>query len=212
MREAETSGLCSEHAQLTRNGKSRVRFEKTGLVIGDELDDDELRALVRQLGRMQNAGRWWIGDALCLVQNRWQDGQPSFGEWDEILAELGLEPSTGAHYRRVARAIPIERRRERLSWSHHERVARLPAAEQEELLERAEREGLSSQALHVAMMQRGLGRPTEPSAPDLEQVQPRIIAPAASIARWKEAAAERGVSLPALVVEPLDRLVGDPRA
>jgi hypothetical protein len=208
--EADSSGLCSECRRPARNGGlTNVRFEKTGLVVDGELDDEELRAVVRRLARMENAVRWWLGDILILVKNRWpKDSSPSFGAtWDNVLADLGLETSTGAHYRRVSRAVPIERRRERLSWSHHERVASLPPAEQEELLERAEREGLSSQALHVEIMRKGLGGPREPAGADLEQIQPRIIAPAESIARWRDEAAKRGVSLPALVVEALEQLV-----
>jgi hypothetical protein len=41
-------------------------------------------------------------------------------------------------------------------------------------------------------------------------VQPRIIASAESIACWKAAAAERGVSLGVLAVEALDRFVAEP--
>jgi hypothetical protein len=207
MGEADASGLCSECRRPARNGGlPNVRFERTGLVVDGDLDDEELRALARQLGRMQNAVRWWLGDILVLVENTWpKDGQPSFGKWDDVLAELGLEPATGAHYRRVARGVPIERRRERLSWSHHERVAKLPAKEQEQWLDRCEKEGLSVHHLHVATRV-ALVAPTDP-APDLELVATRLIAPSESIARWRAAAAERGVSLSALAVEALEQLV-----
>jgi hypothetical protein len=214
LNEADASGLCRSCQQPAANGKAKVRFEKTGLVVDGELDDDELRALLRRLGRIENAVRWWLGDALCLVRNRWpKDGHPSFGDtWDKVLQGIGLEPTTGAHYRRVARAVPIERRRERLSWSHHERVAALPPAEQEEWLERAERGGMSVDALHVATRRnmlslgKSLAKGT-PATAELDQVQPRIIAPAESIARWKSVAAERGITLGALAVEALDLLV-----
>jgi hypothetical protein len=208
--EADASGLCPECRRPTKNGKGNVRFERTGLVVDGELDDEELLALIRRLGRMENAIRWWLGDALLLVKNRWpNDGPPSFGAtWDGILEELGLLPAAGAHYRRVARDVPIERRRAGLSWSHHERVAKLPPDEQEKWLDRCEKEGLSVHHLHVATRV-VLMAPTDP-APDVVLVQTRLIAPAESIARWKEAAAERGVTLGALAVEALELLTATP--
>jgi hypothetical protein len=209
--EADASGLCRSCRQPTRNGKGNVRFEKTGLVVDGELEDDELLGLVRRLGRMETAIKWWLGDALVLADSRWPDqGGPSFGEWDNVLAALGLKPATGAHYRRVSKAIPIERRHERLSWSHHQRVVPFPPAEQDLWLERAEREGMSFEALHFALTNLTLSPTRTTSVSDLDCVKPRLIASAESIARWKEAAAERGCTLGALAVEALELLTAPP--
>jgi hypothetical protein len=130
-----------------------------------------------QRGSERVATRWWLGDALCLAESQWTEREaPSFGEtWNALLADLGLKATTGAHYRRVSRAIPIERRHERLSWSHHERVASLPPAEQELLLEAAELEGLSVGGLHAAITRKALcDSGPESDSSELEQVQPRL--------------------------------------
>jgi hypothetical protein len=202
-REAGPTGFCSRCERLPAgNGHGRVRFESTGLVLSGELDDDELQVLLRRLGRMDSAIAWWLGDALVLAHRRWERWGTS---WGDVLAELGIARSTASHYRWVCRAVPIERRRPSLSFNHHRWVASLTPAEQEAWLDRAERERLSVKSLEAALRAVEAGNRKRP-APDLEQVQLRIVAPGESIARWRAAAAKRGGSLPTLAVEALDAL------
>jgi hypothetical protein len=227
--EADSSGLCRSCQQPAANGKAKVRFEKTGLVVDGELDDDELRALLQRLGRMESAIAWWVGDALVLAEKHWRT------TWAGVLEELGLSAWTASAYRWIAGAVPIERRREGLGISHYRLIAARPPAEQEAWLDRVEKERMTVRALETALKsekaQLGRVRPSkvkeaapvatvvditterqarEPKRPELEQVDLRVTAEAESIARWKAAASKRGVSLAALAVEALELLTAPP--
>jgi len=82
--------------------------------------------------------QWAIGDW-------WIAGKQTYGERAEAAARdiFGLEFQTLMNVGSVARKFPPSRRREVLSFAHHAEVAALPAAEQENLLDLAETQGLS---------------------------------------------------------------------
>lgn len=89
----------------------------------------------------QRASPWWIGDMINA-------GEDLFGE--EFAAVWGETLSTEmvSRYASVARRVPPQNRRPRLSWSAHAAVARLSHAEQRRMLALAEREGWNSDDLH----------------------------------------------------------------
>jgi hypothetical protein len=101
----------------------------------------------RWLGSLGRAVGWWIGDWLRY-------GNASYGERYTAAARItGYDRQTLMNMVYVASRIDISRRREILSFSHHAEVASLRAAEQEQWLERAEREGLSVRSLREAVRQ-----------------------------------------------------------
>lgn len=81
--------------------------------------------------------QWWIGDWLLY-------GEQRFGEkYAQAIDATGYEAGTLANMNWVSAAIAPSRRRENLSWGHHQVIAPLPPVDQERWLVLAEREGLS---------------------------------------------------------------------
>lgn len=88
----------------------------------------------------QKASPWWIGDLLHA-------GDARFGESFYQACEGMVSADQLQRYVSVARRVPAENRNPNLSWSTHAVVARFPAAEQPTWLDRAERQGWTSEDL-----------------------------------------------------------------
>lgn len=115
----------------------------TAMVVPGDLPIEDYTAIGHALGRMADATRWWIGDWLNA-------GEAMYGELAAQASEaLNLSEQTRISYGWVARAVPPERRRLGVSWSGHRAVARLEAEQQEELLERALEEAMTSRELEA---------------------------------------------------------------
>ncbi|RIK76210.1 MAG: hypothetical protein DCC67_14220 [Planctomycetota bacterium] len=99
----------------------------------------------------QRASPWWIGDMINA-------GEDLFGE--EFAAVWGETLSTEmvSRYASVARRVPPQNRRPRLSWSAHAAVARLSHPEQRQMLALAEREGWNSDDLQKKVRELIAGR------------------------------------------------------
>jgi len=106
-----------------------------------ELSFTEWRDLGRQLGLVARASQWWIGDWINF-------GAGAYGEkYLEAVAVTGYDVGSLMDMAYVASRFEISRRRENLSWSHHQELASLPPADQDELLDLAEREHWSRKRL-----------------------------------------------------------------
>jgi hypothetical protein len=118
-----------------------------GVALSADLDPERWRAIGTDLCCFGRAIPWWVGDW-------WAFGEHRYGARREITEDPGWQgPAyrTCANSAAVCRAFEISRRREALSFSHHEAVAALPTAEQDRLLDRAEREGWSRRQLRCAI-------------------------------------------------------------
>ena len=125
---------------------TRLDLDELEAQHGGELTLEEARDVAAALGAMARGHQWWIGDLLV-----W--GEVRFGEeFAQLEAELDLPPQTAANWRWVAASVKPSRRREKLTWSHHAEVARLPAKVQDALLRRAEKDSWTVRELreHVA--------------------------------------------------------------
>jgi hypothetical protein len=105
----------------------------TSLTLSDPNPDyDRVQALARYLGALRDATAWWIGDLILYAET-------TFGEEAyQLDGALGRSPDTLRRWAWVARAVPPVRRRTSLSFTHHEKVAKLSPAEQAAWLDRAE--------------------------------------------------------------------------
>jgi hypothetical protein len=104
-----------------------------------------------KLGRFAEAVQWWIGDWLNY-------GAVTYGEkYSQALAATGYEYGSLRNMASVAGEFDLSRRRDNLSWSHHAEVAGLGPAEQEAVLDQAEREGWTRQQLRSATHGNGNG-------------------------------------------------------
>lgn len=118
-----------------------VQFSETGLEMPRALTFERWQSLGETLGRINRASGWWIGDWLNF-------GERAYGEsYSQAMDATGLSYGTLANYASVAKRVESSRRRESLTFAHHQEVAALPAREQDEYLQQAEREGLSKAKL-----------------------------------------------------------------
>jgi len=95
---------------------------------------EEWAAMLNQCERIYRSAAWWIGDLLNY-------GEAAYGEtYVQAVSATGLAPQTLMNYKAVAKAIPPEKRVEKVSWSAHRVVAFLPPKEKEKVLRWAEEE------------------------------------------------------------------------
>jgi hypothetical protein len=98
------------------------------------------------LQQMERSVKWWLGDW-------WNYGVRCYGEMASQASKDHVEDATGYAYHTienagaVARKFENSRRRENLSWSHHDAVASLPPADADALLDRAAEANLNVFAL-----------------------------------------------------------------
>lgn len=99
----------------------------------------------RRLGAMGRCSPWWLGDWIRY-------GNARFGERYARASRItGYDVQTLMNMVYVASRYEISRRRENLSWSHHETLAALDEDDQEHWLDRAVGERLSVSDLRVEL-------------------------------------------------------------
>lgn len=118
----------------------------TGLSINrPDLPYEQFEALCILLGKMHEAVRFAIGDAI-------REGERLYGEKaHQAIALIGVSERGLLEYVRVAEKVPRSIRRDDVSWSHHRAVAPLPPKEQKQWLRRAAEEGMSHHTLREAL-------------------------------------------------------------
>ena len=115
----------------------------------------------QRLQFMARSINWLIGDWIAY-------GEHHFGEkYAQAIDITGLEHQTLMNIVSVAKLVPPERRREALSWSHHQAIANVKADEQDEWLDRAEQEGMTVARLRSRLQ----GTPKDAPDPD-QQISP----------------------------------------
>jgi hypothetical protein len=109
----------------------------------DQAFEDWLK-VGRELATANKVLNWWIGDW-------WAAGSHRYGERAKVAAHgiFGREFSTLASMASVCRSFETCRRRQHLSFTHHQEVAALSPATADALLDRAEREGWSVRDLRA---------------------------------------------------------------
>jgi hypothetical protein len=132
----------------------------------------------RRLGVMGRGVGWWLGDWLRF-------GNAAYGERYGPAARMtGYDRQSLMNMVYVASRFESSRRREKLSWSHHAEIAAFEPAEQDEWLDRAERERLSVRDLREAIRTARRGVKAEHRAEgEVEPVataahdQPEVVCP-----------------------------------
>ena len=121
-------------------------LSSTALVIDrPDLSYEKYTALGVLIGKVGTAVKWWVGDYLMF-------GEALYGERAAQASEaLNLSAEGRQECLRVALAVPRSRRRPSLSWWHHRIVAArwLTLPQREQLLDEAEREGLTTRELEA---------------------------------------------------------------
>jgi len=148
-----------------RRASRQVCWEpKVGLDIG------EWAEVGRRLGSVGRNIQWLIGDWIAY-------GNERFGERYSRAANItGYDTQTLMNMVYVATHFPASRRRENLSWSHHEALAALDHEEQERWLDQVDRHRWSVSDLRTMLRMarkksRELDNSEEPAAdPSLVRV------------------------------------------
>ncbi len=106
-------------------------------VVDGDLEIGEWVAAGRKFGVMGRCSNWWLGDWIRY-------GNTKFGErYARAAVITGYDSQSLMNMVWVASRFEFSRRRENLTWSHHEAVAPLEEDEQEKWLGHAIEERLS---------------------------------------------------------------------
>jgi hypothetical protein len=103
-----------------------------GLIVHGRPTYEQWEQIGRKLWIEKQKIQWNIGDWVNF-------GESHYGEtYAQALSETDYTYETLRNYAYVARKIPLERRRENISFSMHQELASLPEPEQETMMERIE--------------------------------------------------------------------------
>lgn len=126
----------------------------TALKLPEDLSFEGWIAAAQFTRRSEQGWQWWLCDLLL-----WADRHEMSERADQALRELKFARSTLEKKRYIGVAFPPSRRREALTFKHHEVVAyRLKEAEADALLDRAIAENWSSAELQKHAQQFKGGR------------------------------------------------------
>lgn len=111
---------------------SNIRIHRVGLEFIGEVDEEEYEIFGQTLLQIDTAYQWIIGDYLAYGVNSNYGLAQQFGEL------LGKSDKTIRNWVYVARNVELSRRRDNLTFGHHENVAGFTQEQQEYWLNLAE--------------------------------------------------------------------------
>lgn len=98
---------------------------------------DEWQAAVVWALKVERGWQFWVADLLAF-------GEQHYGDmYAHAMEATALSYQRLANMKNVARSVHPSRRRESLSFAHHQEVASLPATEQTQWLDKSEDERLT---------------------------------------------------------------------
>jgi len=124
-----TSGICN--------------LKRTGLEINKNPSFDVWVTIGESLRSLGGGVLWWIGDWLNY-------GEKNYGsKYTQVMASTDYDYQTLRDAKWLSSKIELSRRRDNLSWSHHQEVAALEPTEQDKLLSDAEANGWTRNQLRT---------------------------------------------------------------
>lgn len=120
----------------------RATMTPVGLVLPDDLTDDELVDIGEMLRGMENSIQWLLGDWLNRAERVW-------GRVYRDVPDYSYQ--TLRDYAYVARNVELSIRNRQLSFAHHRLVAALPPEYQKQWLDYAAEENMSVGQMRIAM-------------------------------------------------------------
>ena len=156
-------------AEVSKNNPSLPGFETpqvtatpVGLVFGDGAPDmSDIDDILVKASKMRESSTWIIGDAINWVK-------ANTGTFDYLRASelTKLEVSTLMRVALVAKNVPLNVRKERLSFDHHRAVASLKNPDDQNMwLETAEQKSLSGEILRKSIKLGRLATPKDMEKP-----------------------------------------------
>ncbi|WP_231648496.1 LmbU family transcriptional regulator [Saccharothrix sp. NRRL B-16348] len=175
--------------------EGRILTTPVGLAFPRDVTFESWEQAGQRISRIASSSAWYLGDWLVFGQDRYTD------RYRRAVEAVGLDYQTLRNYAWIARKFEASRRRQGLPFQHHAEVAALPPAEQDEWLDRAQREGWSRTALR-----RALRESRDPgSRSSARVVMPRVNADGDAVDRWRRAAMAANADFEAWIVAALDR-------
>lgn len=165
----------------------KVTVDRTSLQMSETLPFDEWVQLGRQLTEVGDSMAWWVGDWI-------EQGTVVYGgKYEEALKVMSLEYDTLRNYALVARRFAeLSRRRDNLSFGHHQVVASLDAVDADLWLDRATEQRWSVHDLREHLRASRALPAVDASKITLEQL--KLTVPAERAHMWREAADDSGLS------------------
>ena len=127
-----------------------VVIGRTGLICSRELSPKEWEALGPTLMQLHTGVQWALGEWGDQVVRRYGDGKMA-----AMAKNCGYAPHTLQNYVSIVRKFEPSRRRENLSFSHHDAVAPLGPEKQDQWLDIAEKKGWSAKELRQKISEDG---------------------------------------------------------
>jgi hypothetical protein len=132
----------------TSAAQSRASMTSVAWIAEDGLELAEWSRAGQRLAVMNRSSPWWVGDWIRY-------GNEKFGEkYSRATSITGYDRQTLMNMVYVASNFEISRRRESLSWSHHESLAALSVGEQERWLDHAAEHKMSVADLRLELRSR----------------------------------------------------------
>jgi len=131
----------------------------TALTLPQETTFEEWQEWGNRLSRVERSVMWWIGD-WCHF------GKREYGDVAKMALESDYAHQTWKNAASVSGRIEKYRRRYLLSWTHHAEVASLPPAQQDKLLDEAEKKGWSTRDIKRAARRAKAGERGEVPLPE----------------------------------------------
>ncbi len=124
---------------------SSFRLEERGLTPVGTPTREQWSECLDYLMHLEKHIHFWIGDLLAYGERRW-------GEmYSEMIERTGYEPRTLRTLKWVASSVDVSRRREGLSFAHHQEAAGLSPEQQDVILDLSERGGWTREMVRHAI-------------------------------------------------------------
>lgn len=142
---------------------------ETALDLPAGLSFEDWQQAGETLGRIGRACQWWIGDWLNY-------GERAYGEkYSQAIEVTGYDYGTLQNFAYVAGRVEMSRRRDVLSFGHHQSIAALEQPQQDGWLEEAAAEGWSVSELRKQVQGAAIKEEADDLGPRKRQHQERLI-------------------------------------
>lgn len=143
----------------------QCKLTNTSLQVPEYFTEEQCLAVVFQLQSMEKCVRWWLGDAIAAADKR-------HGAAKKAAEIAGMTHGSARNCSSVSEKFELSRRRDTLTWSHHQEVASLEPEDQEKFLDYAEQQKCSQKALRAEVQ--AFKASVDVEADEVEDEEPRI--------------------------------------
>lgn len=146
---------------------SAVTWTRVGLQLSDSMTFEEWETVGSTLRDMERSVQWWIGDWVRFGERKWGE------KYAQAIEVTGKDYGTIRNATYVAERFDLSRRRDNLTFAHHQEVAPLAPSVQDALLDRAEagdwsRERLRREVSDTRRREASRARVAAANGPDFE--------------------------------------------